>query len=186
MKGIVFDLFEEVIVARHGAHAWNALLETAGLKGGYTALGSYDDEDLHLLVSTAARALAMEPDAMLRWFGQRAMPILSRRFPAFFETHTSTRGFLLSLNGIIHPEVRQLHPGANVPFFDFRDGDDGALLMGYHSSRGLCSLAQGLTEGAAGLFGESLDFRHLACVHRGDASCLFHIGFQTLADPAMR
>lgn len=182
MKGLVFDLFGEVIVGRYGDQAWRTLLEAAGFDGDFRPDAQYGDDDLQRLVSTFARAFAMEPDAVLRWFGQRAMPILARRYPAFFETQTGTRSFLLDLNRIIHPEVRKLHAGADVPFFDFRDDDEGALLMGYHSSRGLCSLAQGLTEGAGGVFGESVDFRHLTCVHRGDPGCLFHISFRPLAD----
>jgi hypothetical protein len=33
----------------------------------------------------------------------------------FFENVTATKSFLLTLNHIIHPEVRKLHPGAEVP-----------------------------------------------------------------------
>ena len=60
----------------------------------------------------------------------------SRRCPQLFEPHDSTRSFLLTLNDIIHPEVRKLYPGADVPEFDF-DFRAGMLVMGYRSTRKL-------------------------------------------------
>lgn len=177
MKGVVFNLLQDVVVDAHGADAWDDLLDAAGLDGAYTSLGNYPDSQMQALVAAAAQALHLDADAVLRWFGQRAMPRLARRYPGFFEGHADTRSFLLSLNSIIHPEVRKIYPGADVPVFDFQDGSDGALLMGYLSPRRLCALAQGFAEGAANHFGESLEFTHIACMHHGDPRCLFHIVF---------
>jgi hypothetical protein len=103
------------------------------------------------------------------------MPLLALRYPTFFDAHESTRPFLLSLNSIIHPEVRKLYPGANVPIFDFADAPDGNLLMGYSSARKLCALAHGFVEGAAEHYSETLTFQHLRCMHDGDPKCLFRI-----------
>src|SRR5262249_32320754 len=130
MKGVVFNLLEEVVIRAHGEDTWDALLENAGLEGSYTSLGSYPDDHMMKLVGAAAGALKMNPGEVLRWFGREAMPVLAERYPAFFRGHTSTRPFVLSVNDIIHPEVRKVYPGADVPVFDFRDLDDGALLMG--------------------------------------------------------
>lgn len=179
MKGVVFNLLEEVVTCHYGADTWDDLLDSAGVSGTYTSLGSYPDADMHKLVMAAADALKLTPNDVLRWFGQQSMPILAQRYPVFFQPHPSTRPFLLSLNNIIHPEVKKIYAGADVPVFDFQDGDEGALLMGYHSARKLCALAQGFAEGAAGYFQETLDFKHLACMHNGDAKCLFHITFHT-------
>ena len=128
MKGVVFNLLEEVVIAEHGEDAWDDLLDAAGMGGSYTSLGSYADEDMYKLVGAAARHLNVDPMAVLRWFGQKAMPLLARRYPAFFEAQTSIRPFLLSLNSIIHPEVRKIYPGADVPVFDFEDAEDGLPL----------------------------------------------------------
>ncbi|HEX7665691.1 MAG TPA: heme NO-binding domain-containing protein, partial [Polyangiaceae bacterium] len=116
-------------------------------------------------------------DEVLRWFGRKAMPVLAERYPAFFEPHTSTRPFVSSLNSIIHPEVRKLYPGADVPTFDYADGDDGSLLMGYHSARKLCALAQGFVEGAGDHYGEEILFEHLECMNKGAEKCSFRISF---------
>lgn len=177
MKGVVFNLLEEVVTSHHSADTWDDLLDAAGLNGVYTSLGSYPDADMFKLVKAAAEVLAISPNEVLRWFGRAAMPVLARRYPVFFSVHTTTRPFLQSLNSIIHPEVRKIYPGADVPVFDFQDGEDGSLLMGYHSARRLCALAQGFAEGAACHFHETLDFQHLACMHHGDVKCLFQIKF---------
>jgi len=177
MKGVVFNLLEEVVGRTHGADTWDALLDAAGLAGTYTSLGSYPDEELGRLVLAASNALARSPAEVLRWFGQEAMPVLAERYPPFFRAHSSTRPFILSVNDIIHPEVRKVYPGADVPIFDFRDDTDGALLMGYQSSRKLCALAQGFVEGAAAHYGETLNFEHLNCMHKGDPKCVFRLYF---------
>ncbi len=181
MKGVVFNLLEDVVTSHHGADTWDMLLDQADVAGAYTSLGNYPDLHMHKLVMAAANALAITPNEVLRWFGHEAMPLLAQRYPNFFTAHSSTRPFLESLNSIIHPEVRKIYPGADVPVFDFQEADDGALLMGYHSARKLCALAQGFAEGAATHYGEKLAFKHLACMSHGDDKCLFHIRFSASA-----
>lgn len=175
MKGVVFNLLEEVVSRNHGDAAWDALLDATGLAGSYTSLGSYPDAEIERLVLAASDALDAPPDEVLRWFGREAMPLLAARYPAFFEPHRSARPFILSLNSIIHPEVRKLYAGAHCPRFHFEDAPDGALLMGYRSPRRLCALAHGFVLGAAAHYGETADLAHLRCMHRGDADCLFRI-----------
>lgn len=177
MKGIVFNLLEEVVTRHRGADAWDALLEGADLDGVYTSLGSYPDEHIYRLVGAASEALGMPPFDVLRWFGREAMPALASRYLAYFTPHASTRPFILSVNAIIHPEVRKIYPGADVPTFGFHDDADGTLLMTYRSPRRLCALAHGFIEGAAAHFGESLDVDHLDCMHRGDPECRCRITF---------
>jgi predicted hydrocarbon binding protein len=177
MKGIVFNLLEEVVARHHGEDAWDDLLEKAGLVGSYTSLGSYPDNDIYRLVGVASEALNRSSSDTFRWFGREAMPLLARRYPAYFNAHASTRPFILSVNNIIHPEVRKVYPGADVPTFEFRDEPDGSLLMNYRSQRRLCALAQGFVEGAADHFGEALGFDHLECMHNGHPSCRCRITF---------
>lgn len=177
MKGIVFNLLEEVVTSYHGSDTWDLLLDTAQLDGTYTSLGSYPDEDMQALVAAAAEALGMKPFDVLRWFGKEAMPLLVKRYPGFFSAQQSARSFVLSVNSIIHPEVRKICPGADVPTFEFSDAPNGALVMGYRSPRRLCALAHGFVEGASAYYGEKVRFEHRQCMHRGDKQCLCHIYF---------
>jgi len=176
MKGIVFNLLEDVVTREYSADTWDDLLDAASVSGSYTSLGSYSDEDLLKLVAAASSALQQPPEDVIRWFGRRAVPLLAEKYPGFFKPHNSTRSFILTLNEIIHPEVRKIYPGADVPEFDF-EVMDSALLLGYTSKRRLCSFAQGLIEGTAEHYNEQVAFDHLRCMRRGDDKCLIKVDF---------
>lgn len=176
MKGVVFNLLEQLVVRDFGEDTWDALLDASELEGVYTSLGSYPDDDLAKLVSAASVALGMPPDDVVSWFGRNALPLFATRYPQLFEPHHSTQAFVLTLNDIIHPEVRKLYPGADVPEFDF-DVRDGVLVMGYRSPRKLCSFAEGLLLGAAQHYGERLTIAQPLCMKRGDDRCVLELAF---------
>ena len=171
MKGIVFNLLEQVVVQHHGDAVWEKLLEQTELSGSYTSLGSYPDSEIERLVMAASAMLSIPPSEVLRWFGREAMPLLAQRFPVFFTPHRQTIPFLKSVNSIIHPEVRKLYAGAGCPHFHFSDTPDGGLRIGYNSSRKLCALAHGFIEGAAGQFQEKAEVEHVSCMNKGDERC---------------
>jgi hypothetical protein len=175
MKGIVFNLLEEAVTTDFGDATWDRLLDDAGLDGAYTSLGSYDDAEIVRLVEVASQALQIPPADVLRWFGRRAMPLLAGRYPTFFGNHAGARAFLLTLNSIIHPEVRKLYPGASPPVFDFDTSDNATLIIGYNSARRLCSLAEGFIAGAAEHYGEQAQISQSQCMHDGAGKCVFHV-----------
>jgi len=185
VKGIVFNLLEEVVSREHGVDAWDELLDAAGATGSYTSLGSYADAELLSLVMAASSRFEIPPEAVVRWLGYKAVPLLAQKYPGFFTPHTSTRTFILTLNDIIHPEVRKIYPGADVPVFDFEAKGD-ALLLGYASARKLCSFAQGLIEGTAEHYGETVALEHLKCMTRGDDKCLLSVQFNGQGDSIER
>src|SRR5262245_49767052 len=178
MKGVVFNLLEESVRREFGEEAWDDLLDDAGSDGVYTSLGNYPDAELGALVSAASRKLGLPEAEVVRWFGQRALPLMAASYPGFFAPHRSTRSFVLTLNDIIHPEVRKVYPGADVPEFDFDTSSPDVLVMGYHSPRRMCALARGLIEGAADYFGEEAIIEEPQCMHRGDSKCLLRIAFR--------
>jgi len=177
MKGIVFNLFEQTVVEAHGDRMWEALLDTTGLDGVYTSLGSYPDEDFFSLVTATSEALDTPPDDVVRWFGRNAMSLFAERYPHLFTEHSQTRSFVLTLNDIIHPEVRKLYPGAIVPEFAFDGSDPGGLAMDYYSPRKLCAFAEGLLLGAADHYGQAIRIEQPKCMNRGDRRCRLEITF---------
>ena len=177
MKGIIFNLLEEVVANRYGEDVWDSLLSDAGVDGAYTSLGSYPDAQLFALVGAASAALNLPADAVIRQFGESAIPLLASRYPSFFDGHATTRSFLLTLNDIIHPEVEKLYPGADVPNFAFEEVTDDALVIRYWSSRKLCALAEGFILGAATQYGETAVVDQAVCMHRGADYCLLGCSF---------
>lgn len=179
MKGIVFNLLEQVVVDEFGEKTWDSLLEASKLEGAYTAVGSYADEDLLKLVSAASSALGKSADEIVQWFGRAAIPLLFQRYPQFFKEHSATKPFVLTLNEVIHPEVRKLFPGADVPQFDFETPAQNQVALSYVSHRKLCSFAEGLIEGAAAHYGENVSIEQTECMKRGDPRCLLVCTFST-------
>lgn len=178
MKGVVFNLLEQVVIKKHGEMVWDNLLEATKLPGAYTTLGSYPDEEMEALVGAASLALNAPASEILRWFGRAAMPLLASHYPAFFTPHQNARSFVMSVNSIIHPEVRKLYAGAGCPHFHFEDAADGALVLGYNSARKLCALAHGFIEGAGDHYHQVVAVDHPRCMHKGDANCLLRIHVQ--------
>jgi Haem-NO-binding len=177
VKGVIFNLAEQVVSDAFGVDTWDEILEDAGVDGAYTSLGSYPDEDLMAIVAASARRLDVDPMDVVRTIGEGAIPLLVQRYPDFFSPHANTRAFLLTLNDIIHPEVLKLYPGAVVPEFAFEvDGDD-VLHIEYRSSRQLCALAEGFITGATRHFGESVVMVQPTCLLRGDDHCVLDCTF---------
>jgi Haem-NO-binding len=177
MKGVVFNLLEQLVVSEHGDETWETLLDVSGLDGVYTSLGSYPDGDLFKLVGAASSALDVPPDDVVRWFGRGAMPLFAERYPSLFSEHSTTRSFVLTLNDIIHPEVRKLYPGAIVPEFGFGTSDPKTLGLDYYSPRKLCAFAEGLLLGAGDHFNETVTIEQPKCMNRGDQRCRLEIAF---------
>jgi hypothetical protein len=176
MKGIIFNLLEEVVTEELGEEAWEQLLDAAEVEGAYTSLGSYPDQEFVALLQALPSHAGMAPNDLLHWFGRASIPLLAQRYPVFFEGHDSTRSLLHALNDIIHPEVRKLYPGAEVPIFDLepvtgQKRSDQVVTLGYRSARRLCALAEGFVQGVADHFGEQVTIEQPRCMLRGDERC---------------
>jgi hypothetical protein len=175
MKGIVFNLLEDAVRVTYGENVWDDLLDAAGLDGAYTSLGNYPDQHLTDLVVAASAATGSPPQEIIRWFGREALPAMAASYPGFFEPHEDVRSFLHTLNEIIHPEVRKLYPGADVPTFGVTTAMDGTLTLRYGSHRKLCAFAEGLIDGAAAHYGQTVMIEQPHCMLRGDELCTIEI-----------
>lgn len=177
MKGIIFNLLEELVIDQYGDDAWDAMVDEAGVDGSYTSLGTYPFEDLEALLGAASRALETPVPDLLRWYGNNAIPLFATRYPSFFDGPRSTREFLLTLNHIIHPEVQKLYPGAEVPQFEFDESSADSLDISYQSPRKLCALAEGLAMGVADHYRQTMEIEQPRCMLRGDDLCLLRVTF---------
>jgi hypothetical protein len=182
MKGIIFNLLEEVVTTHIDEKTWDGILESAGAGGAYTSLGNYPDEEFVKLLGVLAQQSGKSDRETLKWFGQLSMPFLAQRYPEFFTAHTGMRSFLLSLNDVIHAEVRKLYPGAEVPRFEFETPAGAAahdtLIIHYRSKRRLCQLAEGFIAGAADHFGEKMTVTQPSCMLDGAAACALVCHFE--------
>ena len=171
MKGVIFNVVEETVRDEHGEDAWDGLLESAGLSGAYTSLGTYPDADMAALVEAASQMLGMNQPDLLRHLGRQGFGRLAERSPNLVAQFSSVRAVLLGLNSLIHPEVRKVYPGADVPVFTVVSDDPNSLSLSYSSKRGLCHFAEGLALGASDLFHDNFTVSQPICQHEGGDHC---------------
>lgn len=72
MRGLVFNLLEEVVVAAYGEPVWPQLLRQSGVRGPYVAGEDYPDDELARLVAALADATDRDVDDVTQWFRRRA------------------------------------------------------------------------------------------------------------------
>ena len=177
MKGVIFNILEELVEEKCGMQAWNEILQGLEYDGIYTAAKSYPDDQLFALVGAVSKTLQMPAGDVVGVFGEYMFKQLAERYPVFIEQEPSLRGFLKSVDGVIHVEVRKLYDSPNLPSFVCHDRDEQTLVMEYRSPRQLCILAEGLIRGAALHYGNPIEIEHPRCLHKGDEHCDLIIRF---------
>jgi hypothetical protein len=178
MKGVLFNIVEDVVSEHLGDAVWDQLLEDAGVDRGYTALGNYPDAEMTALIKAAAQTLDKPPRHVMVWIGQRATVHFFKRAPHYLKPHDSARTFLPRLDQIIHPEVRKLYDNAHPPDFVCTDhGGAAGMTVIYRSHRRLCGLAEGLIQGVADYYQERLVIEHPECIENRGARCRFELRF---------
>jgi hypothetical protein len=83
--------------------------------------------------------------------------------------------FLLTLDDVIHAEVRKLYPEAAPPDFWFEHQDDRVLVVHYRSERRLCALAEGMIVGVAAHYAEHVSIAHEACMLDAADHCVLRV-----------
>jgi hypothetical protein len=175
MKGVVFNLLEEMVEQEFGMAVWDALLEETGQDGIYVSTESYPDEKLVALVVAAHEKSGIPVNDLVRAFGEFMFPRFYAQNQKFFQSGMTLKEFLLLVDRVIHVEVRKLHPDAGLPHFDYIDEQDNELTMIYSSPRKMCMLAEGLITGAAKHFDTEYTLSHDQCMHDGADTCKLHL-----------
>lgn len=172
MKGIVFNILEEMVLERAGMEAWNSVLSRARDAGGvYTSAVSYPDDELLALVDAVSEYLAMPVQDVVQAFGEFMFAALARRYPLFIERCPDLFSFLGSIDSVIHVEVNKLYSNPSLPKIDCEYLDEHRLVLHYRSERKMCMLAEGLILGAARHYAVPVRMTHAVCMHRGADHC---------------
>lgn len=180
MKGVVFTILSDMVIDQMGMETWDALLEQVELPSGgaYTSGGLYDDAELFSLVGALSEHSGIPAQDLVKAYGNYAFARLAERSPVPVEPDKmSLQDFLLSLNDVIHTEVKKLYPDADLPNFGFEQPDQNTLVMVYDSHRKLCALCEGLVEGAAAHFDTEIAVSQSQCMHDGAENCRIVVQF---------
>jgi predicted hydrocarbon binding protein len=179
MKGIIFNLFEDFVTENFGLEVWSDVLETANPQSGkvFIAPKTYPDEDFLSLVSATVQIKDIDLSITVKSFGKFALDKLANRYEEFLTPHKSAKEFLLSMNSVIHVEIKKLFEGSEPPEFTYEDTAENKLTMHYSSKRKLCVLMEGFLEGVADYYGIRINYNQRRCMHKGDKECIFDLEF---------
>lgn len=149
MKGVVFTEFLELVERTWGLDMVDDLIDGCELPSGgiYTAVGTYDHQEIVQLVQELSRRSEIPIPDLLRTFGEFLFGRFVELYPRFFEGMTSALDFLEQVESYIHVEVRKLYPDAMLPTFDTTRINEHQLTMVYQSERHLQDVAHGLILG---------------------------------------
>ncbi len=161
MKGIVFTELIEMVEGKWGLAVADKLLQSKGLSSGgvYTAVGTYDDRDMGILVGALSKETGMSGDDLQRHFGEYIFGSFASGYTEMLKGINSVFGLLSRLDDFIHPEVQKLYPEATLPGFEVISRDEFKMEMWYRSQRKMPHFAEGLMHAAAAYFGEKISLK---------------------------
>ena len=180
MQGTVFTTFSNMIIEKMGMEMLDDLIdETHPESGGiYTAGGNYADSELINMVAALSTKTNIPAGDLVKAFGNYLFETLYCSSPADISQINDLKTFLLSIDGVIHKEVKRLYPQAYLPSFSYNDPGGNTLEIFYQSDRQLCELAEGLIIGAAEHFSQPITLTHPECLHHGDKHCKIIVHFE--------
>lgn len=178
MKGIVFNIFADLVTDKFGMDVWDQLIEETSPASGaiYTSAEVYPDGELVAYVTALSALTGAAPEDLIRTFGTYTMHKFYSLHPEFMADH-SAKSFLESVHDVVHVEVKKLHPDTLLPDFEYESAGDTQLTMLYSSPRKLCHLAEGLIVGTAEIFKEEISLVHGECMHQGADRCRLELNF---------
>ena len=180
MQGSIYTAFSDMIIEKMGMEQWNELLEKTEpeSKGFYTSGDQYADSELINMVVLLSEKTGASVESLVETFGEYLFSSLYKTSPADVSSISNLRDFLLAIDGVIHVEVKRLHPQAYLPKFEYEDGPDNALIMYYSSKRKLCHASIGLIRGAAKQFKQEIEITQPECMHTGADRCKLIVEFK--------
>ncbi len=92
MKGVLFNVVEDVVTEALSADAWDDVVERSDVGGAYTSLGTYPDGELTALVGEVATEADMSGEETLRLAGQLGFKHLVARAPHLIEPYQRLEG----------------------------------------------------------------------------------------------
>ncbi len=179
MKGIVFNLLEDFITELVGEDRLDDIQHACRFRTQEPFVGpkTYPDEDFMEMVVKTCEQLHIPMQVAQQKFGEYCFPKLVGAHPVFATQGMKAKDFILSIDQVIHVEVKKLYPGALTPKFVYRNDAPGLLTVDYISPRALCHFMEGLLVGCANHFKENLAFHQSACTHQGARHCTFELKF---------
>lgn len=178
MKGIVFTLFLEMVDEMFGEEMTEGIIDSCQLPSGgsYTAVGTYQFEEMSQLVTVLSQKTSIEARKLLLTFGKYVFKKFLIYYRGKYENKENSFEFLKSINDHIHIEVKKLYPDAQLPQFSFTQESNNQMCLIYRSSRPLADFAEGLIHGCFDHYEEKVELtRNNICLDVGKTEVHFHL-----------
>lgn len=176
MKGIIFNVLEDMIVQQCGMQVWNELLEKHAPENRvYVSAKSYADIELLSMVQDVATRLQLPPQEVVKAFGIFLFQGLATRHQNVVQRFPDFTALVLGIHHVIHVEVNKLYQDPNLSTIAASVLNPTQIEVRYQSPRKLCYCAEGLLFGAAQHFHRHISISHDVCMHQGADHCLFVI-----------
>jgi len=156
MKGIVFNVFTDLVDQTWGEEMTERLIEKAEVPSGgaYSGVGTYCFREMVALVMALSEETGASPAELQKVFGEFLFGKLAGKYPMFKTEDDTLFSFLEKIEGTIHVQVRKLYPEAELPSFSHENPSEGVLELTYESKRPFADVCEGLIKGAIVAFNE--------------------------------
>lgn len=156
MKGVVFTEFLEMVEQRFSAEVADEIIESTTLASGgaYTAVGTYDHQEMVALVGALSQRSGLAVPALLKAFGEHLFGRFAQNYARLIDPSPDAFAFLSGIETVVHSEVRKLYPDAQLPTFTVEEHGERRMVLRYRSGRHFEDLAEGLIVGCLRHFGE--------------------------------
>jgi hypothetical protein len=180
MKGVVFTEFLELVEQEFGYDQVDEIIQQSNLPndGAYTAVGTYDHEELLRLVTNLSSSTSIPVPDLVKKFGGFLFSKLVVGYPGLLENTRNSFQLLSHLHSYIHVEVRKLYPDAELPDFEHRVIESNRLELTYRSTRPFADLAEGLIVACIGHFTESATLEREDLEGQDNTSARFTITYE--------
>src|SRR5579884_3302445 len=167
LHGVLVRAYERFLEDRFGAALAGQVFASRGRPG---ARDTIADEVFFELVDHGAELAKREREQLLREFGAHLLGTLHELYPLHFPP-AGARSFLLSLDKVAHPRIREQLAGAAPPDLEIEDPGGGKLRIRYRSPRQLCSLLAGMLDGTGAHYQTPVRHYQESCMLKGAQQC---------------
>lgn len=161
MKGQIFVILEHFIVDNYGRDAYEKFFEKVHTqlvtKEPFVGPGTYPDQDMLTLVGAVVNDFGIKLEDALEGFGRYAFSHLASGIPDIMSKFKDPLELLMSLESIVHTEVRKFYRDSSPPSFSAVRHSKGRITLTYKSGRQLFPLVIGLVRGCGDYFNRSLE-----------------------------
>ncbi len=176
MHGTIYCVTQRFVESNYGNQTWLDLLEQARCPvTHFSPVQIYPDEYIGAIVGVACKALAVEPEFLLRELGKFAASELINFAHNLLHPSWKTFEVIMNVETLIHTTIKVQNSKAQpANIQSFRVGENEIEVV-YTSRRGLCALAHGILEGMAEHYEEDITVDQITCTKEGNAFCTFSV-----------